>query len=360
MGRDESGKRQRGPKVSAATESEVREKLAEMRVEYRKAGTLARRDITVERVVRDVIDHPPAEWQSPVTFEVYQNYAARITKALGKTRLARLTPGNVETMLRGMAASGCSRRTISGTRSLLVRAIRRAERDGVVIRNVAALAEMPPAPARVSKSMTLEQAGALLGLDLTPWWRAFITVGVTLGLRPGELLGLRWDDVDLDTGVMRVRQALKRTKVPGRAGLQLGPLKTQQSRRTLRMPVPARAALTALRREQAAGRLRLGALYSGLGLVFGDNAGRLVWPQKAGETFQALCEKAGIGKDWQLRELRHSFVSQMSQAGVDVEVIADHVGHVNSNVTRSVYRHQLADQMGTAAVVFDKLYGEGS
>jgi integrase len=128
-----------------------------------------------------------------------------------------------------------------------VRAIRRAERDGAVTRNVAALSDTPAAPGRVSKALTLEQVGALLALDLSPWWRAFITVGVMTGLRPGELLGLRWEDTDLDTGLLRVRQALKRgTDGKGRAGLTPGELKTAQSRRTLRMPAPARSALKVL------------------------------------------------------------------------------------------------------------------
>jgi integrase len=108
-------------------------------------------------------------------------------------------------------------------------------------------------------------------------------------------------------------------------------------------------ALAALRREQAAGRLRLGAGYTGSGLVFAGPAGE----------FRALCGAAGIGM-WQLRELRHTFVSQMSAAGVDVEVIADHVGHINSNITRAVYRHQLGDEIGEAAAVFDSLYGATS
>jgi len=118
---------------------------------------------------------------------------------------------------------------------------------------------------------------------------------------------------------------------------------------------PVRQALTALRREQAADRLRLGEFYAASGLVFADSAGRPVWPQQAGHTFKALCERAGLGRDWQLRELRHTFVSQMSQAGVDLETIADHVGHVNSNVTRGVYRHLLADEVVTAAAVVDRL-----
>jgi integrase len=356
LGRDpETGRRKRGPKVHAATETECLDALDRQREELRTTGIVARRDTTVAMAVQDMLDNPPAEWKSANTLDVYTGHAERIKDAIGSVKLARLTVAQVDGMLRQMARDGYSRRTISGTRSLLARAIRRAERDGLVGRNAAVLADMPNAPARVSRAMTLEQVGSLLALDLTAWWRVFIVTGVMLGLRPGELLGLRWEDVDPDAGVLRVRQSLKRTS----GGLAQGALKTEQSRRTLRMPAPVRAALAVLRREQAAGRLRLGEHYSGSGLVLADSAGRPVWPQQAQRGFQKLCKEAGIGR-WQLRELRHTFVSQMSAAGVDVEVIADHVGHVNSNITRGVYRHLLADEVGTAAVVFDNLYGASS
>jgi integrase len=93
--------------------------------------------------------------------------------------------------------------------------------------------------------------------------------------------------------------------------------------------------------------------------VFAGPAGQPRWPQAIRGEFRALCAGAAIGM-WQLRELRHTFVSQMSAAGVDVEVIADHVGHINSNITRAVYRHQLRDEVGEAAAVFDSLYGATS
>ncbi len=90
-------------------------------------------------------------------------------------------------------------------------------------------------------------------------WRAFIMTGAMLGLRPGELLGVRWEDVDLDAGLLRVRQSLKRNlNAAGRDRLAPGALKTEQSKRTLRMPARVRQALAALRREQAGQRLRLG------------------------------------------------------------------------------------------------------
>jgi integrase len=173
---------------------------------------------------------------------------------------------------------------------MLQLAIRRAERDGKAARNVAALAEVPAGPRRQSKSMNLEQIRALLGLDLTAWWRAYITVALMCGLRPGELLGLRWEDVDFKAGVIRVRKCLKALPDPvtGKRALVLETLKTERSKRTIRMPRQVVAVLLALRKEQAAARLKLGALYDvrGLLIVFGDGAGAPKWPQDVLEALQ--------------------------------------------------------------------------
>src|SRR5439155_512169 len=142
-------------------------------------------------------------------------------------------------------------------------------------RNVADLAELPAASSRKSRALTEEQVRALLALKLSLWWRAFIVTAVMTGLRPGELLGLRWEDVDAAAGVIRVRVALKRVRV--RAGgftLELRELKTDRSKRTLTMAAPVRGVLAVLRRAQAADRLRLGAAYDERGLVFAGPDGR--------------------------------------------------------------------------------------
>jgi integrase len=103
----------------------------------------------------------------------------------------------VDRLLAGLARTGYAAKTIRLTRSVL----RRAQRGGLTSRNVAELAELPAgAKTRKSKAITAEQVAALLALDLTPWWRAYIATAVMTGLRPGELLGLRWQDVDIRTG----------------------------------------------------------------------------------------------------------------------------------------------------------------
>lgn len=360
---DEAGNRKR-PKVHAATEAACWEKLDELRAELKTTGSVAPRDLTVADVVNDLLAHPPAAWKSPLTMVNRKNYAARINAALGKVKVARLTVAQVERFLADAAAQGLSADMIRRLRSTLRLAIRRAERDGKATRNVAALAELPAAPRRVSRSMNLDQIRALLGLKLTTWWRAYLTCALMCGLRPGELLGLRWEDVDFKAGVLRVRKCLKALPDPatGKRALVLETLKTERSKRTIRMPRQVVSALLALRKEQAAARLKLGAAYDvrALSIVFGDGAGAPKWPQDVRRDFRKLCGRAGIGENWTPREQRHTFVSVLSDSGVDIEKIADAVGHVNSTVTKAVYRHQIADEITSAATVMDSIFGEAS
>jgi integrase len=356
----QTGRRKRSPKVYGQTAEECWTKLDEMREELRKAGTVARRDVTVEMVMRDLLASPPAEWASPLTLRGNTDRIAKIITAIGSAKLQRLEVGQVERMLRDMAAAGASTDSIRRARALLTRGIRRAQRDGLVHRNVAELAEMPRGTRRASKAMTLDQVRDLLALELTPFWRAYIATALTCGLRPGELLGLRWRDVDFSQGIIRVRTCLKALPGPdgyGKRVLTLAELKTDRSRRALQMPRDAAAVLRALKAQQAKDRLRLGNAYTDSGLVFAMESGGPRWPQDVRKQFGKLCQRAGIGAGWHPHETRHTWVSVLSDAGVDIEDIADAAGHINSSVTRNVYRHQIADKVTKAAAAMDQIFG---
>jgi integrase len=155
--------------------------------------------------------------------------------------------------------------------------------------------------------------------------------------------------------VIRVRRSLKR----GSAGLAPGELKTESSKRTLSMPEAVRSALAALRKEQAADRLRLGPHYADHhDLVFRDNAGRPMSRQRMNVRFKEVLGAAELGTDWQPRETRHSFVSIASDHGASIADIADAAGHVNPNVTRAVYRHVISDTVTRAPAALDQALGE--
>jgi integrase len=337
-------------KVSGQTKTECKAKLDELRAAARTAGVVPRGDLTVAQVVRELLEHPPAEWRSPVTVATCTKLGERAIGVLGTTKVTRLTVRQVEAFLGTMAAEGYAAATISRTRSVLRMALRRAQRDHGLSRNVADLADMPHAPRRVSRSMTPDQVAKLLRLELTPWWRAWVTSAVMLGLRPGELLGLTWEHLDFQAGVIRVRHSLKRLD----GELALSDLKTQASRRTLRMPAPVIVALKAHRKAQAKDRLALGAAYTDHGLVFCDEAGGPPSRFHVRYMFRKLCRQAGIPA-YTLRETRHTFVSVLSDSGLPIEQIARAVGHVNPTVTRNVYLHQITDEITAAATAWDEI-----
>jgi site-specific recombinase XerD len=121
------------------------------------------------------------------------------------------------------------------------------------------------------------------------------------------------------------------------------------------MPAATRTALLALRKVQAADKLRLGEHYGGLGTVFCNSAGGPMSRQVIHTQFRKATERAGLGRGWQPREARHSWVSVLSDHGVSIEDIADAVGHVNSNVTKTVYRHQIRDKLTRASAAMDQI-----
>jgi integrase len=176
---------------------------------------------------------------------------------------------------------------------------------------------------RQGRSLTPEQARKLLAAAQRDRIGNLVVVGLMLGLRPGELCGLRWCDVDLDGGVLTVRQARRRERGPdGRERLSFAEPKTPRSKRSLRMPAPVLEALHRQRAQQARERLRAGSAWQDHDLVFATTVGTAVNPSNLRRDFARLTIGAGLGP-WTPNELRHSAGSLLSAAGVRLEEVAD-------------------------------------
>ena len=135
-----------------------------------------------------------------------------------------------------------------------------------------------------------------------------------------------------------------------------GDTKTEKSRRTLALPQNAVTALQEHRKRQAEARLAAGPLWQDTGLVFTTGVGTPLDASHVRRDFRALCKKAGIEGVWAPRELRHTFVSVMSESGVVIEEIARLVGHASSRTTETVYRYELRPVITTGADVMDKIF----
>jgi integrase len=279
--------------------------------------------------------------------------------AIGAKKVVSLRVEDVERLLARLADRGMARNSVARVRSVLIMVFKFAQRRRIVSWNIAELAEMPAhaRPVKEGRSLTVEQAFELLRVAEDHRLGALVTVGVMLGLRPGELCGLRWSDVDLDSGVLHVRQACKRERdEQGREVLVFGDPKTQKSRRSLDMPEPAVAALRRHARMQAAERLK-SRTWTDLDLVFCTTVGTPIGPNNLRRDMAELTEKAGIGR-WTPKELRHSAGSLLSAKGVPLEQIADLLGHTDTRMLERVYRHPVKSTVSAAAGPMSEMFGQ--
>jgi len=349
-------------KVRGRTKAEVRDKLREL---HREAdlGIRPRPGYTVGDALDDWLAYG-LDGVSARTVTLYRGtIAAALKEELGQVRLSDLTASRVQGALRALAARTSSR-TVQIARNVLVRAIRHAERDGLVARNVAALVKPPKGrrPGRPSRALTREQATALMDAAKGTRLEAYITLSLLAGLRTEEARALRWDHAvawmgaqwrPLTEAGFDHQQVALFVWRSDRAGSDT---KTPKSRRTLAL---ARRCVTALREQktrQTADRLAAGPLWQDNNLVFASTIGTPLDNHNVRRQFRKITESAGLGSTWVPRELRHTFVSLLSAHGVPVEAIALLAGHNQTATTELVYRHQIVPSLTRGAEVMDQIF----
>jgi integrase len=297
---------------------------------------------------RDV-GRPEDKELSPNTWANYRWALRPVIDKLGTRRLDQLTVTEVRDLLYDLAEAGHARNSVIRVRSVLGKALAdaMAEPEYGLHRNVARLAALPkkvPAPkngrmgSRAMRTLTEAQAVALLTAAQDTPVEAFLVVGLSLALRPGELLGLRWADVDFKAGYVTLSGALKRE--PG--GVRLGGTKNAGAARALAMTPSVVAALHKARDQQAFARRRAGVAWEDNDLVFANEFGRPLLPSNMDRKLAKVVAAAGLPGRWSMNELaRHSGLSLQAAHGMTAEQLAYMAGHVNTRMVTKHYVHQL-------------------
>jgi integrase len=337
---------------SGKTETAARAKLKEVVREYEAGLTTTARNHTVRHAVEDWLAYG-LHGRAKATVDKNRTLCqTHIIPALGARKLRELTATDVDRWLAAKATI-LSTRTLRELHQCLNRAINRAMARDLVARNVVGLCTVPRGRAgRPSKSLTLDQAQALLraarGSVLLD---AYVTVSLLTGARTEELRALTWNHVDLD-GQPDADPPRPPSIDVWRSVREGGDTKTPKSRRTLALPARCVRALRRLREHQ-----ETQGGWSAAGIVFASAAGTALDAANVRRAFRHVVARAGLDpSDWTPRELRHSFVSLLSDHGVPIEQIADLVGHSGTTVTEKVYRHQLRPVLLTGAVVMDHIF----
>lgn len=348
-------------KVKARTRAEVLRRAAEVRRQIEAGFAPADASTTLteflERWLSGVVAH---RVDSPNTEANYRAVVRRhLVPGLGSVRVGRLTPEHVDRFLAAKADAGLSHSYVYRMRAVLADALRHAERRGIVMRNAAALSVMPKCqPTTPRRSLTLEEARALLAAAREERLEALVVCGLALGLRPGELTGLLWSDLDLDgrPPVLSVSGSMKRRPD---STLYRGDVKgSAAGLRTVALPAFVAEGLKSHRRRQAEERLRLGEAWADLGLVFCSDVGTPLDPANVRKVFSRLAKKAGLAGTMPYT-LRHSAASLLVDQGVGIEAVADLLGDDPRTLYRH-YRHRVRPVVDAAAEPMQRLFGAAS
>lgn len=253
------------------------------------------------------------------TWEMYESLIRiHLVPGLGKMKLRDLRPEHLQRFYNEKLASGNVRRegglaprTVHYMHAVLHSSLKQAVREGLVLRNVAEDVSPPRHERSEIKPPSSEETARLLEAAKGHRLYLLFLLAWATGARRGELLGLRWQDIDLERRTMAIARTLHRTRAQG---LVFTEPKTALSRRSIPLPKIACRELRAHKARQSEERLLIGAAYEDQGLVFATPDGKPMDPDNAARTFDALLKKAGL-PHYRFHDLRHAFATRLLELG---------------------------------------------
>ena len=277
-----------------------------------------------------------------------------LAPALAHLPLQDLRPDHIQRLYNQTIDKGLSPGTVHGIHVVLRAALKQAVRLGLVIHNVTDAVTLPRSQPRKISPMTLAQVRHLLSVAKQD--RLFPVVFLALGtdMRRGELLALRWQDVNLDTGVLHVRQAFALVwmhnpdKAARKTRLLLQEPKTEHSRRAIPIPESIIDEMRHHKARQAQGKLLMGQAYQDDGLVFAEPDGRPIFPGTLTRRFKRLLGQAGLSP-MRWHDIRHSFATLLLEQGEHPKTVQVILGHSKVSTTLDTYSHVSLDLEKRAA-----------
>jgi integrase len=291
----------------------------------------------------------------PYTHQTYESLVRlHMNPALGATKLKDLAPAQVQSLYRRKLDEGLAPKTVKYLHTTLHRALKQAVRWGLVPRNAAAAVDPPRASPPEIKPLSPAEARQLLAAAGGDRLEALYLLAVSTGMRQGEILGLGWEDADLDEGVVRVR----RTLTLARGGPRLAEPKTRGSRRQVRLTAGAVEALGRHRERQGAERAAAGDSWNDRGLVFTTTIGTPIRRAKLHrESWKPLLRRAGV-RDVRFHDLRHTCATLLLTKGVHPKIVSEMLGHSSIAITLDIYSHVIPGLGGVAASAMEEALSE--
>jgi integrase len=337
----------------AKTKAEARQRLREMQRELEAGMQLGKAPVTLAAYLDRWLQSSAKPSVRARTWEGYESIVrVRVAPRIGQTKLTDVSPAMIQSLYADLTAAGLSAHSVRRTHAMLHRAFAQAVRWGEMLRNPCDAVDPPRAGRQEMRTLSAEQVTTLLAATRHDRLHAVYALAVTTGMRLGELLGLKWSDLDLDAGRLSIRRTLQRQRD---SGLTLCEPKTAQSRRTVELSRTAIAALRVHRSAQLRERLAAPAWHDH-DLVFAGAAGGPLDPGGVSAGFQTALTRAGLPAV-RFHDLRHTAATLCLLSGVHVKYVSEMLGHTSVVITLDTYSHVVPTMHGIAARAMDELLG---
>jgi integrase len=350
LGTDPATGKRRQKRISGHTRKDIERQAAEA-IQRAESGFLDPKSLTVADFFATWLE-ATAPTLRPASFRRYQDVARLyIVKQLGGVKLSRLTAGDVQRFYARLLET-LSPTTVYHLHGVLHHALDDAVKWGVVWRNVTDAVDVPRRTRPEMKTWSIAESTRFLETVAGDELEALFHLALTTGMRRGELLGLKWRDIDLDTCSLSVRRTLSRDAA---GGYSEGEPKTTAGRRRVTLPVSTADVLRKHRTAQLAYRLSVGPVYTHHGYVFANETGDFIHPNTLTRRFQQLIRKADVPLI-RFHDLRHTSATILLAQGVHPKIVQERLGHSDIAMTLNRYSHVTADMQQAAADAFENVF----
>lgn len=312
--------------------------------------------LTVAELFQQWLDDIAAHAVRPTTLATYRRQIEKhIVPDIGDTLVQRLTAARVQAFYSAKLNGGASPRLVHTCHVRLQQALSQAVKWSIVPVNVCAAVDPPRFTYKQGSTWDGDQLRAFLAVAEYDAAHPLWLILATTGMRRGEVLGLRWKDIDFDNQTAAIRQSV----VDHTGGPMIQEPKTPSARRRIKLLPEALADLRTFRPEWAARKLAAPPeLWQDLDLIFCTAIGGPITPNTLNNRLDRLIVRAGVPRI-RLHDLRHTHATLLLQAGTPVKVVSERLGHAKVSITLDVYSHNVPDMQDRAVETFSGIIGKG-
>jgi integrase len=351
LGKDMFGKRKQKRKRGFKTKKEAQKALTESLHAMNTGRYIEPNKMHMSEYLDNWLNNKQIQVKKSTFKKYYWLVNSHIKPYIGNIALSKLSGLNIQQLYRLLATEKhLSNENIRKVHSVLNNALKEAVRLELILKNVASLVDPPKAIKPEVKVWDVDEAQHFLKVTQSNRYHIVYLLALTTGMRQGEILGLRWKDIDFDREMLYVRQTLSHD------GFELNPhTKTAAGTRTIALPAQVLQVLQEHKIMQAKEKLKAKEIFENFDLIVCTNLGTPLHPRNLLRNFYLHIEKAKLNKI-RFHDLRHTHASLLLKQGVHPKIVSERLGHADTRITMDTYSHLLPNMQRDTAKEFGKMF----